>query len=376
MKRPRTMRPRDYALLLAGLAAVAGLPAGCATDRESATGPAGPAMPGQVHAIAFGSCARQDLEQPVWEAMVDTADPDVLVLLGDNIYADTEDEAELRAKYARFAAVPGFAAVRRSIPILATWDDHDYGANDAGAEYPMKAVSQRVMLDFFGEPADSDRRRTPGVYDAQVVGPVGRRVQFILLDARYFRSPYTQSMKLTKAERERLGGRYKPTEDAGTTVLGQAQWRWLERELRRPAELRIIASSVQFVAEDHRWESWSLFPHERRRMIDLIDRTGATGVVFITGDRHAAEISRLDEGVPYPLYDVTASSLTHSLSPRPEPNRWRVGERSFANNFGLITIDWDAADPTISLQIRDEAGEMELEHTLTLGQLRGGGPDR
>jgi len=324
-----------------------------------------PPLPAEVERIAFGSCARQDLDQPVWDAVIES-DPDVLVMLGDNIYADTEDMAVLRRKYARFAAVPGFAEVRRTIPMLATWDDHDYGANDAGAEYPMKQASQQIMLDFFGEPNDSTRRRTPGVYDAVVVGSPGRRVQFVLLDTRYFRSPL---VPLSDAERRRSGGRYRPTDDPNATLLGEAQWRWLRDQLRKPAELRIIASSIQFVAKEHNWESWSRFGHERQRMIDLIVETGANGVVFISGDRHAAEISRLDVDTPYPLYDVTASSFTHSLSPRPEPNPWRVGDRSFAENFGLITIDWSKPERPIMMQIRDEAGSVQIEHTITRSQI-------
>jgi alkaline phosphatase D len=80
------------------------------------------------------------------------------------------------------------------VPVLAVWDDHDYGANDAGAEYPMKAESQRMFLDFFGVAGDSPRRRRPGIYDARVFGPPGRRVQVILLDLRYFRSPFAGRM--------------------------------------------------------------------------------------------------------------------------------------------------------------------------------------
>ncbi len=138
--------------------------------------------------IGFGSCAEQDKPQPIWDAILETK-PERFILLGDNIYADTEDMAVLRAKYQLLADVPGFKKLRAACPVLGTWDDHDYGANDAGGEFPKKAESQQVFLDFFGAPADDPRRTREGIYSAQIIGPPGRRVQIILLDQRYFRSP-------------------------------------------------------------------------------------------------------------------------------------------------------------------------------------------
>jgi len=138
--------------------------------------------------IAFGSCARQDKPQPIWDAVVETK-PQRFLFLGDNIYADTEDMDVMRAKYALLAKQPGFQKLKGTCPILATWDDHDYGANDAGAAYPKKQEAQQVFLDFFEVPKNDPRRMQEGVYNAHVFGPAGKRVQVILLDGRYFRSP-------------------------------------------------------------------------------------------------------------------------------------------------------------------------------------------
>ena len=191
--------------------------------------------------IGFGSCAHQDQPQPVWDAVA-AAEPDLFLLIGDNIYADTNDMQVMRDKYARFNAVPGFAKLRQRVPLMGTWDDHDYGANNAGVEYPMKRQSQQALLDFFQVPADSPRRTLEGVYHAQTFGPPGRRVQVILLDTRYFRSPLKTGPD---------GKGIAPNHDADATMLGAAQWRWLEGQLRQPAELRLIVSSVQVVSEGH-----------------------------------------------------------------------------------------------------------------------------
>ncbi len=167
-----------------------------------------------LHRIAFGSCATQARPQPIWDAVV-AARPELTLLLGDNIYADTLDMNIMRAKYAKLAAMPGFQLLRKTCPILATWDDHDLGANDAGGDYPKKDESQKIFLDFFGDPADSPRRHRPGVYDAKVFGPEGKRVQVIMLDTRYFRSP------LKRKEPRKNSDPYEGNPDPTTTISGR-----------------------------------------------------------------------------------------------------------------------------------------------------------
>lgn len=332
-------------------------------------GPRPVLRPGDVlDRIAFGSCVRQDREQPIWEAIV-TEKPDVFILLGDNIYADTEDVAEMAAKYAQLGAHPGFRKLRSACPLLATWDDHDYGRNDAGAEYPLKRASQQQLLDFFGDPADSPRRRREGVYDAHVFGPPGRRVQIILLDTRYFRSPLATG-PAGHAGDGRLG-LYVPNDDPAATILGAAQWQWLAEQLAVPAEIRIIASSIQVVAEDQRFEKWMNLPRERERLFGLIREKQAGGVIFLSGDRHLAELSRMDAGVGYDVYDVTSSSLNQpSRQWYNELNRHRWGSNYREPNFGLISIDWDAADPLLTLEIRQVDGAPAIWHPVHLSALQ------
>ncbi|MBI1900797.1 MAG: alkaline phosphatase family protein, partial [Planctomycetia bacterium] len=165
--------------------------------------------------IAFGSCCKQGQPQPIWDAIAG-AKPDLLVMLGDNIYADTLDMDVLKAKYAMLGAEKGFQKLRSTCPILATWDDHDYGLNDAGAEYAKKKESQQIFLDFFGDAADSPRRKREGVYDAKTFGPPGREVQIVLLDTRYFRSPLMKRLAQEEPQSEPgegINGPYAPNTD-------------------------------------------------------------------------------------------------------------------------------------------------------------------
>lgn len=210
--------------------------------------------------VAFGSCAQQEKPQPIWKHIV-AAKPELFLFLGDTIYADTTDMEVMKAKYAKFAVLPGWQQLLKTCPVLATWDDHEYGANDAGAEYPKKKESQQLFLDFFNVPKESPRRKQEGVYHAAVFGPADKRVQVILLDTRYFRSKLKKKIRFIPAD-----GAYEPNNDPMATMLGDAQWKWLEQQLKVPARLRLLCSSIQLVAEDHGHEKWMNLPRERDKL--------------------------------------------------------------------------------------------------------------
>jgi alkaline phosphatase D len=135
-----------------------------------------------------------------------------------------------------------------------------------------------------------------------------------------------------------------------------------------PADLRIIASSIQFSHEYNGWESWTNVPNERQRMIDMIRATGAEGIMFVSGDVHWGEISRQDVPGLYALWDVTSSGITETW-PSVEPNRNRVGEVVRENNFGEIEVDWTAPEPRVTLRLFDVTGALRNEVRLDKADL-------
>lgn len=320
--------------------------------------------------LAFGSCANQTKQQLIWQAVV-ASQPDLFLFLGDNIYGDTEDMNVLRARYAQLAHNPYYQRLLAHIPVIATWDDHDYGGNDAGAEYPKKAESKQIFLDFFGEPADSERRlRADGIYTAYRYGPVGQRVQVILLDTRWNRSPLTRVTEADYAERRRLHiGPYTATADPTAQLLGEAQWRWLEEQLRQPAELRLIATSIPFLQEGTGWETWSNFPAERDRLLTLITTARVNGLLFLTGDTHRAQFSKRTTAVPYPLWEVNSSGLTENVD-WPAPDTSRLGGYYIEDNYGLLRVDWSEADPEIVMEIRAVDNNLVMQNTIRLSELQ------
>ncbi|MBT5017516.1 alkaline phosphatase family protein [Planctomicrobium sp.] len=326
----------------------------------------------QTHAVAeeslqkilFGSCIKEGFPMPILSQMA-SEQADVMIFLGDNIYADTEDMQVMRKKYQLLADNKDFQKLLKSAPAYAVWDDHDYGVNDGGTNYPQKVLSQVEFLDFWNVSKDSPRRSRAGTYDSIILGPKGKRVQLLLLDTRYFRSP------LKKGNARRTGGPYAPDDDASKTMLGEEQWKWLKAELLKPAEIRIVASSIQCLASDAGQETWSNLPAERERLFKLIRETKANGLFIISGDRHWSEYSMTEEALSYPLYEFTSSSF-NQVHPRgtPTENDFRVSETTYhLQNYGVILIDWSQPEIELKIQIRDLDGESRLEKRLKLSAL-------
>ncbi len=324
--------------------------------------------------IAFGSCADQDKPLPIFDTMA-AAKPDLLLLLGDNMYADLDRKVKvtpdvIRQKYALMEKVPGFVKLKATCPMLGTWDDHDYGKNDAGAEWEHKDEAQQALLDFFGVGKDDPRRKQEGVYHAEIYGPPGKRVQVILLDTRYFRSP----VKKVFDPRTRIATAI-PNTEPDATFLGDEQWKWLEVQLKKPAEVRLLVSSIQVISDEHPFEKWANIPKEREKLYSLLNSTGANGVIVLSGDRHLAEISLDTKAVGYPLYDITSSGFNQgSKSWRaPEANGKRLAAMPHGDNFGFITIDWSSDDPRVGVQVRDEDGDATCGFKVRLSTLKGTG---
>lgn len=329
-------------------------------------------------------------------------DPQVFIWLGDNIYADKRrpwrvfgkertlgpwknaprfypsDEHHMKANYAAAKANPGYSRLRNKAKVIGTWDDHDYGLNDAGKEFNGKNTSQRLLLDFLDEPEDSPRRKQAGVYTSYIFGSNQKQIKVILLDTRYHRDPLSSD----------------------GTILGEIQWEWLQNELYGPeSQITIIASSIQVISNLSAttgplfyMESWGRFPKERDRLYKLIADSKRDGVLFISGDVHFGEITRYDCANKYALYDITSSGLTQAVEKavppllsflvrfavRLTPTTMRVYSPKCRystctygrQNFGAIEIDWDAIPQRVKIEVRDVHGDPAIGVNLLLSELQ------
>lgn len=326
--------------------------------------PKGAPLPGQgdiLTRILVGSCLDEERPESLVMQTIAGEDADLFLMIGDNVYGDMNGKGyvnnqatldELRESFSDLAARADFQAVRARLPMMVAWDDHDYGANDAGREFPFRRLAERIHERFWGL-ENEDVGAWPGTYYARTFGPEGQRVQVIMLDTRFFRSPLTPTDEWGKKGKER----YVPSSSEGQDMLGNDQWTWLENQLQQPADLRLVVSSIQILPTDgHGFEAWSRLPAEQERLYGLIADTEAEGVVFVSGDRHTAFLYQSDTALPYPVSEITASSINVSFATTSaEIDRAQVGEGYAPDNFGAIDIDWE--NGTVRLAIKSDTGE-------------------
>lgn len=306
-----------------------------------------------LETISFGSCNKHDLPQPLWNPII-SDNPDLWIWLGDNVYGDTHDMELLQEKYTLQKDLLDYRRLRLNTAVIGIWDDHDYGINDGGKYYAQKMESQKLLMDFLDEPEDSPRRFQKGAYASYNYGIGNNSIKIILLDARYHRDTLYKEDK-----------KYIPNLEG--TLLGEAQWDWLEKELKSSkARVNIIASGIQFIPTEHPFEKWANFPKERERLLNLIASSKAQNPVLLSGDRHIAEISLLrDQRFPNGLFEITSSGLTHTWSNyREEYNPYRVGNLIASLHYGTVKFDWE--NDWMTFFIKGEEGQVYLQQRISI----------
>ena len=156
-------------------------------------------------------------------------------------------------------------------------------------------------------------------------------------------------------------------------MLGSEQWDWLKEQLSQPANLRLIVSSIQIIADGHGWESWRVLPKERQKLYQLIAETQSNGVLFLSGDRHSAAIYEETKNLPYAITEITSSSLNDPLSGfvkniKDEPGPNRIGVPFYESNYGVLQVDWD--NQTIRLSVNDIASKTVRTKSINFEELR------
>ena len=389
------------ALLASGLSTT---PTGLPASAHTAPLPGSAGNASALTSIAFGSCNHQDMDQSVWDRIREASSPDLYLWIGDNIYGDHLEykplppsvfhahgfPSRIRESYTRLAMDPHYRSFVGEVPVLAVWDDHDYGVNDGDRTFAHRAESQRLFLDFFGAPASDPRRRRPGVYSSALLGPPGKRVGVILLDNRYFKDPYSVG----------------PNGD----MLGLEQWAWFEAEVARmsaAAQVLLVGAGLQMLPDDRAvGEFWGKFPRARQRLIDVVGRFSGPALL-LSGDVHYAELTEVRCGRRH-LVEATSSGLTHSWG---EPNGFlgkglfdrvpglsafcngigtvgfrlmqvaypspyrksNFGDVSARRNFGVIELDWSGARPRLNVSIRSVDGSIVISRDVSYSNVGEGG---
>lgn len=313
--------------------------------------------------IGFGSCADQNRQQPIWEKIA-THNPELFILMGDNVYIDSSEPKKMERAYQALSNNPNFSKFRKKVPLIATWDDHDYGITDGGKDFIGKQHAKKAFIDFFNysELKETEQNKG-GIFHSRWIDFNNKKIQIILLDTRWYRDELVRSY-LTGSQRETLNlGPYQPSLDNATTLLGQQQWIWLENELKKPADLRLIISSIQVLTEYSGWETWANFPHQRQKLLDMLHQYNNDNLLILSGDIHKAEISKLNY-IGQKLTEITSSGLAVNTYPA-AVNKHRQGKAFEKKNYGILHIQ-DNGKLSVVASIYSENGDKKL--TTKLGE--------
>lgn len=283
----------------------------------------------EIKSFAFGSCNNQNDPQPLWDDLNEIR-PDLFAWAGDIIYADWERNYDIEKSYVDQKNLPAYKKFRLKTPIIGTWDDHDYAADNADGTNSEKVQNQKLLLDFLDEPRNSARRKQEGVYTSYSFGPSEREVKFILLDNRYFKNL-----------------------EPNAPMLGETQWQWLEEEFKNSsAKIHFVMSGLSIFSPLIPYsEEWWHYPGEVNRLLALIEKYKPKGLVFLTGDKHFGTIFKGSGQL-----EMISSGMTHVVSRRAW---WYLSRKYpvtyFGLNYGLIDIDWIKGDPRLIMRFRGTA---------------------
>lgn len=281
---------------------------------------------------------------------INESDADFMVWLGDNVYlreADWNSKTGILHRYSHTRATKDMQAIFGKMHHYAIWDDHDYGPNNSDRSYHLKKVTEQVFKDFFPSPNY--------IFDEGITSYVQwADADFFLLDNRFWRTP-----------NNRL--------DIDREILGKRQIEWLIDSLVNSfAAFKFVVVGGQFINPTQHGESYSrIAPQEKQKIIDAIQKLKIEGVIFLTGDVHRTELSRLDIPNGYPLYDLTVSPLTSGVNSRTGEDNTNQVENTVVNthNFGLLKVYGTKETRTLQINIIDSTGELKWSKEITAKEL-------
>jgi alkaline phosphatase D len=298
--------------------------------------------------IAVLGCHNQGKPAPTIPYIAENLKPDYSIWIGDNVYADTEtDPQHILRQLQVLEEKVGFKELRENSSFLVTWDDHDYGLNDAGKDYKFKEESKQIHRKFWRLENEIPKDRD-GIYYARLEKlPNGKTIQFLMVDVRY--------------NKDEPG----PKAD----ILGENQWKWLEEQLKKPADIRFFSSGIQVLLhKPTHWEAWVRMGTSRKRLMNLIKSTGAENVIFITGDQHYVEILHSPSNVKYKTYEIMAAGINKNERPGIPMNRAMKADVTI-HSAPLIEVHW-TEDPFVHFKNYDvENNRVSSEFKFKLSQI-------
>lgn len=221
---------------------------------------------------------------------------DMMIWLGDNTYTREVDYSSrwgMNYRYSHTRALPQMQAFLAKMPQFATWDDHDYGPNNANKSFRFKEFSKELFDNYWANASSGQSGQ--GIY-TQIHHA---DCDFFLADDRYFRAD------------DRLPDSIAGMPNPEKEFLGKTQLDWLKNALiNSDASFKFICMGSQALNEATPYDAFHHYPIEYYQLLSFIKDNKIKGVLFISGDCHNSKVMRLERQGTYPLYDIVSSSLT------------------------------------------------------------------
>lgn len=276
--------------------------------------------------------------------------PDFMVWMGDDVYlreSDWSARSSILKRYTHTRSTPKLQPLLGSTHHYATWDDHDYGPNNSDRSWWNKETTLEAFKLFWANPSY-------GVMGQEGVTTYFQwgDLDFYMMDDRYYRTPEHR----TNIDRE---------------ILGETQVKWLIDALTSSyAPFKFVVIGTQFLNPDAGGENHSMYPAERKKILDEIAAENIPGVIFLTGDVHRSEVTKIERQGTYPLYDITISPLTAGPS-REYPNAGRIQESLLLDrNFGYFEVTGPRKNRVLTLTIIDWQGKEHYSISINENELK------
>jgi alkaline phosphatase D len=272
--------------------------------------------------------------------------PSLMMWLGDNIYLREPDWTSISGinhRYTHFKSLPEIQKLWKTTHHYAIWDDHDFGPNDADRSFVNKKLTLTAFKNFWAN-------QSYGVNDETGITSQFsfNDADFFLLDNRYNRSP--NKRKTGKRE-----------------ILGKKQIEWLiDALVNSKASYKFVAIGGQFLSPAAVHENHATFAKERQKIIDFINDENIKNVIFLTGDRHKTELTKLVTKKGLVIYDYTCSPLASTAyNTNEEGNILRVsGTHVDTQNFGFLSLSGKFKERKLSIKTYDSKGTLVWERMI------------
>ncbi len=305
--------------------------------------------------IAYGSCSKE-IDQPIFSA-ISATNPDLFLFVGDNNYANTQHRDALRWNYRQFRNVPERANLVANVPSLATWDDHDFLANNSDGTCLNRYEALAAFKEYWANPSYG-LPEAPATFFNHRWGAA----EFFVLDCRMYRPDVNDPVKRCEPDPN------PPNLPRADGPLGPVQEAWLIEKLKASdATFKFMVCGSRMTPEGS-LDSWKSFPEAQARLFSAIDTNNIDGVVSLSGDIHRSVFSSL----PAPAYaipELVSSPLAHSRGTCSTTASLDRECYNATDSFVTLDIDSSLDDPTLTARILDDGGRERATWTIRHSEL-------